>query len=243
MNGNAIRFFHRHAIHTLAPVAVLIAGCAVAPPPQPLDPPIPELAGTHWTVTQIDGRETLRGDELTADFGVDGRINGDSGCNHFSGPFVQTGTTVNFGEVLSTRRACVEDGRQRQENRMLSILHGATRVHVAGDELRVNGSAGSLTLIQTDMASAAYVVRDAGPVPAGAPPRRIDYDCQGIRISVEYGADVARVISPDGYDVLELRPDRDGAVRYQSAHSEIRVGRDLLWGREGGLPRSCLERR
>ncbi len=240
---NAIRFFRRHAIHTLAPVALLMAACAAGPYPERTTTTIvPDLAGTHWAVTSIDGRETLHDRELTADFGVDGRINGDSGCNRFSGPFVQTGATLNIGEVLSTRRACAEDNRQRQEDRVLAILRGAATVRLVDDELRLRSASGSLTLVRTDVADAGYVSQ-AGPVAEDTPPRRVDYDCQGIRISVEYGVKVARVTWPDGYDVLELRASRDDQLRYQSAHSEIIRGHDLLWGREGGLPRNCLERR
>ena len=102
-----------HAMHIALP-ALLLGACAshhLRPPA----PPVPDLAGTHWTVTRIDGRETLNGTDLTVDFGVDGRVNGDSGCNSYSGPFVQNGATVSVGELLSTRRACEQINRQQQE--------------------------------------------------------------------------------------------------------------------------------
>src|SRR6185369_16200252 len=116
MNSNATRFLYRHAVLILAPCALVVAACVTDPHARTVAP-VPDLAGTHWTVTSIDGRGPLGSDELTTDFGVDGRVNGDSGCNRFSGPFVQTGSTVNFGELLSTRRACAESTRQRQEDR------------------------------------------------------------------------------------------------------------------------------
>ncbi len=75
--------------------------------------------------------------------------------------------------------------------------------------------------------------------------RRVQYDCQGIKITVEYGEKAARLVWPDGEDVLRLqRRSTDSEVtRYESRHNELRVGRDLLWGREGSPPRSCSELR
>jgi heat shock protein HslJ len=223
------------SIASAVPVILIIAACAADPYREPTPVRVPELAGTQWTVTSIDGRDTVRDEQLTADFGVDGRINGDSGCNRFSGPFIQSGDTVRFGELLSTRRACTEANRQRQEDRMLDILRGATTARMVRDELRLRSSAGTITLVQAariDPASLASTSR-----------RRVQYDCQGVPLTVEYGATTARTTWPDGTDVLELqrRAGDSDVIRYESAHSELRFGRDLVWGREGGNPRTCFE--
>lgn len=108
--------------------------------------PAPELAGTQWTVVEIDGRAPIGSERLTAQFGVDGRVAGNSGCNQFSGPYIQDGSSVRFGELLSTRRACVDEDRQRQENRVLAILGGETTVRRDRRELRVRGVNGVLIL-------------------------------------------------------------------------------------------------
>jgi heat shock protein HslJ len=234
MNRN-VRFFYRHALPVLAPLALVVAAC-VTDPREPAISTVPDLAGTHWTVTAIDGREPLRSVDLTADFSADGRVSGDSGCNRFSGPFVQTGSTVNFGELLSTRRACEEPTRQHQEDRMLDIMRGATTAQRVRDELRLRSRAGTMTLVQTESTNAAYVDESY--------PRRVRYDCQGVSITVEYGETVARVTDPDGYQVLQKRPaDSNGVIRYEGRSSELRLGRDTLWGREGAPPRSCVEER
>lgn len=241
MNGNAVRLFQRYTVTTLAPVMLLLAAC-VSAYREPAPPAAPDLAGTHWTVTAIDGRDTLNRSDLTADFGVDGRINGDSGCNRFSGPYVQTGNTVNFGEVLSTRRACAETDRQRQEDRLLAVLHGATTAQLVRGELQLRGHSGTVTLMPSTSTSAAYVAEPYSAAPLAG--RAVRYECQGIVISVEYGEKIARLQAPDSYDVLELQRADSGPVRYESAHSELRFReRDMLWGREGAPPRSCIERR
>lgn len=228
MNKRSMRFPHRHAIPMLAACGLLLGACATRPYASPPSPPVPDLAGTHWTVTSIDGRDTLRNTELTVDFGVDGRVNGDSGCNHYSGPFVQTGASVSVGELLSTRRACEQINRQQQEDRMLAVLHGASNMRLGSNELQLRGRSGTMTFERV-----AYVE----PVAA----RAVDYDCQGVRLTALYGENVVRLSWPNGSDVLRRHQGNAGVIRYESEHSELRVGHEIEWGREGGLPRACRE--
>jgi putative lipoprotein len=232
MDTNAFRSFGRRAVVLAAPV-VLLAACGSAPPSRTEAlVATPLLAGTHWTIASIDGRETLARTDLTADFGVDGRVNGDSGCNLYSGAFTQSGSTVTFGELLSTRRACLEESRAKQEDRIMAILHGPTTVKMVGNELRVRGDEGTLTLSNATLHEAATGVR-----------RDVNYDCQGVPLKVEYRGDRVRLSWPDGIDVLErTSPAADSdRVRFESRHSDLLIERDVLWGREGGNPRSCRE--
>jgi heat shock protein HslJ len=148
MRTNADSHWQRHALHLLAPLLVLFfSACATQTGGSRY---IPELAGTSWVVSRIDGRTPLQGDALSADFGVDGRLNGDSGCNHYSGPFIQDGSTMRVGELLSTRRACVDTDRQRQEARVLAILQGETIVRYERDRLQVRSSGGTLEMVRAD---------------------------------------------------------------------------------------------
>jgi heat shock protein HslJ len=128
-------------------VAVILASC-MAPTGSPGNGfTTPELSGTRWVITSIDGRAPA-GPALTADFGNDGRVSGDAGCNSFSGPYIQTGRTVQFGELLSTRRACVDENRQRQETRLLNILQGKTTLQLSRNRLTVKGESGAIVLTQ-----------------------------------------------------------------------------------------------
>jgi heat shock protein HslJ len=126
-------------------LAVILAGCATSPGSPGSGFTTPELAGTRWVVTSIDGSAPA-GPALTADFGNDGRVSGDAGCNSYSGPFIQDGRNVQFGELLSTRRACVDDGRQRQETRVLNILQGPTTLQLNRNRLTVRGRQGYVVL-------------------------------------------------------------------------------------------------
>jgi heat shock protein HslJ len=215
-----------HALPLALPL-VLLGACAGSPPTA-ANPPVPELAGTQWTVSRIDGRDTLADTALTVEFGVDGRVAGDSGCNVYSGPFVQNGASVNVGELLSTRRACAETNHQQQEDRMLAVLRSATRVELGANVLELHGRDGTMTFERAAYLEPAY-------------PRTVDYNCQGVRLKAEFGRNVVRLSWPNGTETLYRQEGRAGLIRYESEHSELRLGHEVLWGREGGLPRTCVE--
>lgn len=130
-------------------LCLALAGCATPSGSPGNGFTIPELAGTRWVVTSIEGRAPT-GPALTADFSNDGRVSGDAGCNSYSGPYIQDGRKVQFGELLSTRRACVDTSRQRQEDRLLKILQGSTTLQLSRSRLTVRGEAGSVVLTPTE---------------------------------------------------------------------------------------------
>jgi heat shock protein HslJ len=140
----------------LATLALVLTACATGSGSPGRGWTTPDLAGTHWVVTSIDGKAPVRGPELVADFGADGRVSGDAGCNSFSGPYIQTGLKVSFGELLSTRRACVEADRQQQETRLLAIMQGETTVRLQSDRLSLRGKSGSLVLTKSESSVIGY---------------------------------------------------------------------------------------
>jgi heat shock protein HslJ len=210
-------------------IALTLAACSTT---YPVGPP-PDLAGTSWAVTSIDGYTTGRSTDLTADFTVDGRVNGDSGCNTYSGPFIQTGATVRIGELLSTRRACVDDDRQRQEARMLRILQGVNRVEREGEgRISLQGQSGTVML-------------EPLTLPAGVPGLRgrTTYDCGGVALTVVYEDDEAALTWSGGLDELDRRAT-DSGLWYESSRNTLRVrGDEVSWAQEGRTPRLCQELR
>src|SRR5512134_2682309 len=62
-------------VGVLVAVAVIVAGCATSGDRYVTSGPTPDLAGTRWVVTSIDGVAPLHDTVVRADFGVDGRIN------------------------------------------------------------------------------------------------------------------------------------------------------------------------
>ena len=141
------RFVRHSSGFALFPLCfALAAGCASTGTSRG---PVPDLSGTRWTVVAVDGGAPVRGDDpLSVEFGVDGRVSGNAGCNTFSGPYIRDESTLRIGELLSTRRACTETDRQRQETRVLNILEGDTTLRRERDDrISVRSDAGSLLLV------------------------------------------------------------------------------------------------
>ncbi len=139
--------FVRHSFRfALFPLCIaLLAGCATSSGTRG---PVADLAGSHWTVVSIDGKSPARSDDaLTVEFGVDGRISGNSGCNTYSGPYIRDESTLRIGELMSTRRACTDSDRQSQETRVLDILQGETTLRRERDDrISLRGGSGELVL-------------------------------------------------------------------------------------------------
>jgi heat shock protein HslJ len=211
--------------------ATLLAACASSPP---AGPP-PSLAGTEWILSRIDGRTPDGADTLTARFGVDGRIEGDSGCNNFSGPFIQTSDTVRIGELLSTRRACADTDRQQQETRILRLLQGTNTLKRTGDN-RVTLSSDDGTLVLTPAVSIAVAsATQTRPLY----PRRAMYDCDGVALTVVFEEKQAALTWSGGHDVLDQRGSGTG-YWYESTRNSVRGGSaELTWTQEGRSPRTC----
>lgn len=210
-------------------LALVAAGCASYNGPYERSGAAPNLAGTSWIVTRIDGAAPLRDASLRADFSVDGRVNGDSGCNSFAGPYIQTSSKVQIGELLSTRRACADSDRQRQESRMLAILQGATSARLDRGQLSLRGADGSLLLSPGSIADTSY-----------AYPRKVQFDCEGTGLTVKFQPGSAELTWRDGQDTLDQRPATSG-VWYESSRNSLRGKQDLTWKQSGHQERTCKE--
>ena len=140
------RFVRHSSRFALFPLCIsLLAGCASGTVSRE---PVPDLSGTRWTIVAVDGSTPRRGDEpLSVEFGVDGRVSGNSGCNSFAGPYIRDESTLRIGELLSTRRACAEAARQRQESRVLAVLEGDTTLRRERDNrISLRKESGALLL-------------------------------------------------------------------------------------------------
>lgn len=65
-----------------------------------------DLAGTAWRVAGIGPGALPEGTEATMDFGADGALTGQGGCNRYRGRWQAEGETFAVGAVAATRMAC-----------------------------------------------------------------------------------------------------------------------------------------
>jgi heat shock protein HslJ len=108
-----------------------------------------DLSGTSWEVTGYNnGKQAvtsvLAGTTLTAEFGKDGTLSGDSGCNSYNGPYTVNANQIKIGPLASTRKACGDPaGVMEQETQYLAALESAATYRIEGTvlELRTKDSA------------------------------------------------------------------------------------------------------
>ena len=77
---------------------------------------------------------------VTLRFGDDGRAGGQGPCNGYSATAqASAGSALTFGPVLSTKRACVEEGRNTLETEYFNALQSVSSYTLQGTELRLTG--------------------------------------------------------------------------------------------------------
>jgi heat shock protein HslJ len=69
------------------------------------------LEATSWWVEDIDGKGVIDNSHTTIEFGEDGKVSGDTGCNRYFGSYETTekegaAMGITFGPLAGTRRAC-----------------------------------------------------------------------------------------------------------------------------------------
>lgn len=92
---------------------------------------IREAPGSLWgTAWRLDNSQA------TLEFPSEGRASGNGSCNRFNGVVAIEGSTIQFGGLASTRKACAEDV-MRQEDSYLATLRDAERFEIEGETLRI----------------------------------------------------------------------------------------------------------
>jgi heat shock protein HslJ len=90
-----------------------------------------ELAGSSWDVISYNnGRggvvNVIIDTEITANFGEEGELIGNAGCNDYFGPYESDGENISMGPFGTTRKLCQEpEGVMEQEAEYLAALETA----------------------------------------------------------------------------------------------------------------------
>ena len=111
-----------------------------------------DLSGTSWEVIAYNnGKQAvisvLAGTTLTAEFGSDGTLSGNSGCNTYNGSYKVDGKQITIGPLASTRMACGEpEGVMEQEAQYLAALQTAVTYQIEGNGLELRTKDGALAV-------------------------------------------------------------------------------------------------
>lgn len=121
---------------------LLVVGCAApvgAQETRNLSTDQRVLKGTEWQLVSIgpSGAEAnlVPGTTVTLKFGEDNRASGSSGCNSYSGSYSAVGDTISIQRLISTKRACLDQRANQQEQRFLAGLESATRFRLSSNRL------------------------------------------------------------------------------------------------------------
>ena len=104
------------------------------------------LQGPRWRLVELEGQPALAGGGarephlIFARDSVD-RVGGATGCNSMGGRYEADGERIRFSDLFSTKMACVEEERMRQETRFVGALERADRYAISGDTLTLSEGA------------------------------------------------------------------------------------------------------
>lgn len=108
------------------------------------------ITGIDWRLISLGpaGAETpvVAGTTVTLKFGEDDRASGSTGCNSFSGTYQVRGDNISFSRLISTRRACLDQNANEQEQRFLSTLGAANRFRLTRGRLTILSDRGRSVL-------------------------------------------------------------------------------------------------
>jgi heat shock protein HslJ len=110
------------------------------------------LPGTSWIVTGYNnGKQavvsTMAGTDLTANFGIDGKLSGRAGCNNYSATYQAEGTKITIGPAVSTKKFCANpEGVMDQETQYLAALSTAAMYRIDGSKMELRTADGALAV-------------------------------------------------------------------------------------------------
>jgi heat shock protein HslJ len=106
----------------------------------------PDLNGTQWVLTSLNGSSPVEGTTITLNFEIrDGEssVGGSAGCNSYGGSYEQDGESLSFGMLFSTMMAC-EQPIMDQETGYLGTLETITGFTLEGGQLQMWGESTAL---------------------------------------------------------------------------------------------------
>jgi heat shock protein HslJ len=121
----------------LIAVGLILSSCAGTGAAQP------DLNGTSWTLTHIQGKPVLTDTQPDIRFD-NGQASGAGSCNGFGGDYTVSGNKLTFGALMSTMMACMPQEVMDQEQAYFSALSATASYRVDGSRLTLLDAAGNV---------------------------------------------------------------------------------------------------
>jgi len=108
-----------------------------------------DLNGTSWKLVSYGPVEkqiqAAAGIQTNLNFGTDGMVNGNMGCNSFGGNFELKNGKLVFSQMISTLMAC-QDPQMAQEQAALKVMNGTVSFKAEGNTLTIYDASGANTI-------------------------------------------------------------------------------------------------
>lgn len=137
---------------TICALVIFLTGCmgAKTTPPQPTMTDadiIRQLAGTVWVAEYISGRPVVDMSHTSMVFSTDGGVNGNGGCNVYTGKYVLKDSMITFPPLAATMKMCAPALSDQEmhffqslaEPQKVSFENGMLKLKAEGKESSVFG--------------------------------------------------------------------------------------------------------
>jgi heat shock protein HslJ len=107
-----------------------------------------ELAGPTWKVVEIGGNPVAAGEsgrEPHLVFSGEGRVSGSSGCNRFTGTYMQDGESLHFSPMAMTKMACPPP-QDALERAFIQAMAGTAAMRQSGGTLELLDAGGNVQM-------------------------------------------------------------------------------------------------
>ncbi len=99
------------------------------------------LAGTSWALVSYGNQGSeipiVTDSQVTLQFGEQGGVSGNAGCNSFGGTYQATSVTLQFSQIISTLMACMSENVMQQEHDFLGALNHAASYEISNGNLQI----------------------------------------------------------------------------------------------------------
>ncbi|HON81261.1 MAG TPA: META domain-containing protein [Methanoregulaceae archaeon] len=123
-------------------------------PPRELTPA--PLIGSTWFLNSFvdaEGNFYTKGQShpISLHLTNDNKLNGNAGCNDYSGSFAVSGSTISINAFATTARSCDESEVMELEKTYLAVLPQIMLYQISGNELTLSDGTGKISMIYDTM--------------------------------------------------------------------------------------------
>jgi heat shock protein HslJ len=119
---------------------LMLAACTSQSGGQPAANP---LEGSEWRLVNLSGEAVAEDQRATLAFSSNTSVSGSGGCNNFVGGVAVGEERITFGNLASTRKACIGPAMELEEG-YLAVLSRAARYDVEEGALVLYAADGTL---------------------------------------------------------------------------------------------------